>query len=114
MKKKERIQEFIDPISSIRNLLGEERHIWGKSIESSDGTYIQYDNDGDIYFKTLSIEEYLEKIQEIFFDIIQELETTRSSWKMKLMVGWFLNMIIMIKMLKMKYSFIILMKKQFC
>lgn len=79
MKKKERIQKFIDPISSIRNLLGEERHIRGKSIESSDGTYIQYDNDGDIYFKILSIEEYLEKIETIFFDIIQELKTARSS-----------------------------------
>ena len=79
MKKKERMQEFIDPISSIRNLLGEERHIRGKSIESSDGTYIQYDNDGDIYFKILSIEEYLEKIETIFFYIIQELKTARSS-----------------------------------
>ena len=66
MKKKERIQEFIDPISSIRNLLGEERHIRGKSIKSSDGTYIQYDNDGDIYFKTLSIENILRKLKQFF------------------------------------------------
>ena len=32
-REKERKREFIDPVSSIRNLLGEERHISVKAIE---------------------------------------------------------------------------------
>ena len=32
----------MDPISSVKNLLDEERHIPMKTIESFDGTYIQY------------------------------------------------------------------------
>ena len=35
-REKERKREFINPISSIRNLLGGERHIPIKTIKSSD------------------------------------------------------------------------------
>ena len=32
-----------------------------KTIESLDGTYIQYDSDDETYFRVLSVEEYLNK-----------------------------------------------------
>ena len=32
-----------------------------KTIESLDGTYIQYDSDDETYFRVLSVEEYLKK-----------------------------------------------------
>ena len=51
-----------------------------KTIENGDGTYSQYDNDGDTYFKAILIEEY-------FADIKKESKSTRSWWKMKLIVG---------------------------
>lgn len=58
---KKKRQEFIDLISSVQNLLGEEQHIPMKTIESLDGTYIQYDSDDETYFRVLSVEEYLKK-----------------------------------------------------
>lgn len=33
-----------------------------------DGTYSQYDNDGDTYFKAILIEEYFEKMKKYFTD----------------------------------------------
>ena len=50
-KKKEKNENFIDPISSIQNLFGEEHYIPVKIVESF--FYIQYDSDGDVYFKAL-------------------------------------------------------------
>ena len=41
--------------------MGEEQHIPMKTIESLDGTYIQYDSDDETYFRVLSVEEYLKK-----------------------------------------------------
>ena len=40
-RKKEKKREFINRISSLQNLLGEEHDIPVKSIDSSNGTYIQ-------------------------------------------------------------------------
>lgn len=42
MKKNGR-KELIDPLTCIRNLLGEEGNTPVKTTVSSDGTYIQYD-----------------------------------------------------------------------
>ena len=61
LKEWKKRQEFIDLISSVQNLLGEEQHIPMKTIESLDGTYIQYDRDDETYFRVLSVEEYLKK-----------------------------------------------------
>ena len=58
-----------------------------KTIENGDGTYSQYDNDGDTYFKAILIEEYFEKMRTYFTDIKKESKSTRSWWKMKLIVG---------------------------
>ena len=55
-------------------------------IESFDGTYIQYDSDGDTCFKTISAGDYLEKMKTNLLDIIEELKSTRSLWKKKLIV----------------------------
>ena len=54
-------------------------HVPVKTFYYFDGTYIQYDSDNDTYFKIFSAEEYLEKMKTHFFDIIEELESTRSS-----------------------------------
>ena len=77
--KKERKLQFIDPISSIQNFSGEERHAPIKTIKNSDDTHILYDNHADTYFKTLSTEEYLKKIKIHFINIIEKLKNTRSS-----------------------------------
>lgn len=66
-RQKERKQEFVYPISSIWNILGEEYHIQIKTTESFDGTYIQYDSNGDT---ALSGKEYLKKMKTHFIDII--------------------------------------------
>ena len=60
-----------------------------KTIESFSGTHIQYDSVGDAYFKFLSLKKYLEKIATHFIDIIEELESTRCTLKIKLIVGFF-------------------------
>ena len=86
-EEKERKRKYVDPIISIPNLLGVVRHVLIKTIETSDGTYIQYGGDGDISFKALSAEEYLMETKIHFIDIIEELRNTRSSWQMKLIVG---------------------------
>ena len=90
--------EGIDPISSISKLI-RWRSSYSKknSIGSSDGTYIQYECDSDMYFKALSAEKYLEKIKTHVIDITEELKSNRSSWKTKLIFGGFLNMIMVIK-----------------
>ena len=54
-------QEFVDPLRYFRILLGEVRHIPIKTIGSSDDTYIQYDCDGDGYFRTLLLKNILRK-----------------------------------------------------
>lgn len=54
-----------------------------KTIEMGDGTYSQYDNDEDTYFKAILIEEYFEKMKTYFTDIKKELKSTRSWWQMK-------------------------------
>ena len=38
-------------------------------------------------FKALWVEEYLKEMKAQFINIIEELKSTRFSWKMKLMVG---------------------------
>lgn len=58
-----------------------------KTIESFDGTHIQYDSDGDVYFKALVVVEYLSEMKTHFTDIIEQLRSTILSWKMKLIVG---------------------------
>ena len=58
-KKKRNKEELIDPLRCIGNLLGEECHISIKTIESSDASYIEYDSDGDAYFKSLSLKNIL-------------------------------------------------------
>ena len=81
---KKKKTEFVDPISDIQNFLGERRQIPVWSIESFDGTCIQFDGDGNTYFKTLSTGEYFEKMKTHFTDLIEELKSTGSSWKIKL------------------------------
>ena len=71
----ERKREFIDPISSNRNLLGDERHIPVKTIKISDGPYIQYDIDSDAYFKVFSTEECLEKMKAHFIYITEGVKS---------------------------------------
>ena len=85
-KREKTPREFTDPISSIQNLLGEECHTVTKTIESSDGTFIQYYSNGDSYYKVLSAEDYLKNIKTQFTYIIEELKSTGSSWKIKLIV----------------------------
>ena len=58
-----------------------------KTIEMGDGTYSQYDNDEDTYFKAILIEEYFQKMKTYLTDIKKELKSTRSWWQMKLIVG---------------------------
>ena len=81
-KREKTPREFIDPISSIQNLLGAECHTVTKTIESSDGTFIQYYSNGDSYYKVLSAEDYLKNIKTQFTYIIEELKSTGSSWKL--------------------------------
>ena len=87
-KKNERKREFVEhqlqTISYIRNLLGELRHVPVRTSECFDGTQIKYDSYGDIYFEILSTEKYLEEMKTQF---IEELKSTRSSWKIKPVVG---------------------------
>ena len=91
LKKNKRKREFVDhqlqTISYIRNLLGELRHVPVRTSECFDGTQIKYDSDGDIYFEILSTEEYLEEMKTQFIEIIEELKSARSSWKIKPVVG---------------------------
>ena len=50
-------------------------------------TYIKYDSDIDTSFKGLSVEEYLKEGKTHFINIIENLKSTRSSWKIKLVLG---------------------------
>ena len=54
-------------------------------MRSSDGNYIQYSSLW--YFKALLVEEYRKVTTTHFIGVIEELKCTRSSWKMKLIVG---------------------------
>ena len=74
-REKEIKREFVDPISSNRNLLGDERHIPVKTIKISDGPYIQYDSDSDAYFKVFSTEECLEKMKTHFIYITEGVKS---------------------------------------
>ena len=60
-----------------------------KSDSSFNGTYLQYCSDSDAYFKSLLLKKYFEKMKTHFIDIIGELKSTRSSWKIKLIVWLF-------------------------
>ena len=66
-RKKERKLEFIDPISSNLNLLSGDRSIPTKTIESFDGTYMQYDSYYNTYFKILLTKNILRKWKNILF-----------------------------------------------
>ena len=61
IEKKRKKWEFIDPISSIQNLFGEEHYIPVKIVKSF--FYIQYESDGDVYFKALWVEKYFEEMK---------------------------------------------------
>ena len=50
---------------------------------------MEYESDGDTYFKELSLQNYLEKMTKHTVDIIEKLKSTGSSWKMYLAVGLF-------------------------
>ena len=50
---------------------------------------MEYESDGDTYFKELSLQNYLEKMTKHIVDIIEKLKSTGSSWKMYLAVGLF-------------------------
>lgn len=67
VRKKERKLEFIDPISSNLNLLSGDRSIPTKTIESFDGTYMQYDSYYNTYFKTFLTISILRKWKHILF-----------------------------------------------
>lgn len=54
-------------------------------MRSPDGNYIQYSSLW--YFKALLVEEYRKVTTTLFIGVIEELKCTRSSWKMKLIVG---------------------------
>ena len=45
----------MNPHRYIQKLIGGERHIPIKSKVSSNGVYIQYESNGDTYFKALSL-----------------------------------------------------------
>ena len=62
-------KKLVQPPRYNRNLLGGERHIPVKTKVISNGTYIQYEGDGDTYFKELSLENYLKKMRYMI-DII--------------------------------------------
>ena len=61
MKEKKKRRTLAEHFGFIWNLLGEERNILTKTMESFDGTYIKYDSDGDAYFKSLSQKNILRK-----------------------------------------------------
>ena len=67
VRKKERKLEFIDPISSNLNLLSGDRSIPTKTIESFDGTYMQYGSYYNTYFKTFLTISILRKWKHILF-----------------------------------------------
>ena len=67
VRKKERKLEFLDPISSNLNLLSGDRSIPIKTIESFDGTYMQYDSYYNTYFKTFLTISILRKWKHILF-----------------------------------------------
>ena len=72
----------MNPFKCIWNLFGEDWHIPVKSNISSNGTYTQYEIDGDTYFKSLLQVNYT-------IDIFEELKSTRSLWKIYLIIGLF-------------------------
>ena len=53
-ERKRREEEIVDLRRYIQNLFGGERHIPMKSKAISTGVYIQYESNGDTYFKALS------------------------------------------------------------
>ena len=60
-----------------RPYLGEEWHNLIKTKVSSNGAYIQYESDGDTYFKALSLENCNKKIRKHKIDAIGKLKSTR-------------------------------------
>ena len=60
-EKKEYEKDLKNPLRYIQNLLGEKCHIPIKTTQSSNGGYIQYEREGDTYFKSLSLKIILKK-----------------------------------------------------
>ena len=52
--RKSRREELMDPLISIWNLFSKEGHISVKTKVSSSGDYVEYESNGDTYFKALS------------------------------------------------------------
>ena len=66
-KKKKRKQELYQFHSKFIRWRGTYSN---KIIESSDGTYVQHDSDGDTYCKAISLAECLKEMKTHFIDII--------------------------------------------
>ena len=73
----------------IQNLFGEDQQIPIKTKASSDGARIQYEGDGNKYFKAPSLLNYLEKMRKYVMDIMEKQNTPRSSRKINLIKGKF-------------------------
>ena len=93
----------------MRNLFGEDQQISIKTKVSSDDAYIQYEDDGNKYFKASSLLNYLKKMRKHLIDIMEKQNTLRSSRKINLIKGSFLNMTKAIKKVTKKYLFIAIM-----
>ena len=74
----------------IRNSFCEARHIPIKIIVSSNGTYIQYESNANIYFKDFLLVKYLSEMKNHTIDTIKGIKRIRSLWKMHLKIGTFL------------------------
>ena len=70
-KKKERKWDHINPISSIRNLLGEACNIPVIAVKRSDGANTQYDSSIDTYLISLLVQEYLHEMKTHFVDVMR-------------------------------------------
>ena len=92
-----------------RNLFGEDQQIPIETKVSSDGAYIQYEDDGNKYFKAPSLLDYLKKMRKHVIVIMGKQNTTRSSRKINLIKEGFLNMTKAIKKVTKKYLFIAIM-----
>ena len=85
MKKNETIKD--KTIRNIRNIFVHEEEIYYKPVRVGNfwsNSYIDYEINGDRN-KTVSVEEYLNKIRPYFKDIINDLK--KSIWKIQLMIA---------------------------
>ena len=74
----------------IRNSFCEVRHIPIKIIVNSNGTYTQYENNANIYFKDFSLVKYLREMKNHTIGTIKGIKRIRPLWKMHLKIGTFL------------------------